>query len=482
MGIKIISINEAIEDNGLKILTYGMAGFGKTVMCSTANQPTIILSAESGLLSLKKIIEENPELAELLNVIIIKNVDDLREALALFRDSAVRLCNWICLDSISEIAEQILKYEKDNNLDKRAAYGNLTETTLEILRGFRDLPLYNVLMTAKMVRKENSEGREIYQPLFPGKGIGENIPYMFDEVFALRVEEIEQGEQIITKRFLQTTPDAKYTAKDRSGKLSDFEKPNLAHLFKKIRGFDEIDFKLDKEAAAKYSKIVKGLKASETGDEGVTFDEATYWYHSGKNKFLEVEAGEDVSHFVGYENIKQISRAEFEAEEVFSSEVEESEPEGEAPRDDEKHGASDVIIADSVRYWRHEPSETLMRTEIGDDITELLDDHDVTEIAYHVFIDGGGVDTPEDEQEPEPEPEATTRYWHHTGFDKCMLTEPDDDVSELVEDEEVNEVDEEFFLSWQAQQAKNKTPEKKTLTKLEQAKLDMEAKQAAKKQ
>ena len=38
---------------GIKCLVYGESGVGKTVLCSTAPDP-IIISAESGLLSLRK--------------------------------------------------------------------------------------------------------------------------------------------------------------------------------------------------------------------------------------------------------------------------------------------------------------------------------------------------------------------------------------------------------------------------------------------
>ena len=37
-------------------------------------------------------------------------------------------------------------------------------------------------------------------------------------------------------RYLQTQPDYSWTAKDRSGKLDEQEKPNLSHIFDKIMG------------------------------------------------------------------------------------------------------------------------------------------------------------------------------------------------------------------------------------------------------
>lgn len=38
------------------------------------------------------------------------------------------------------------------------------------------------------------------------------------------------------KRYLATQPTDHYIAKDRSGKLDEFEEPNLAEIARKIRG------------------------------------------------------------------------------------------------------------------------------------------------------------------------------------------------------------------------------------------------------
>lgn len=67
----------------------------------------------------------------------------------------------------------------------------------------------------------------------PGSKLAQQIPYMFDEVFALRVEVDEDKQKY---RVLQTSRDAKYEAKDRSGLLDEFERPSLRRIKKKIKG------------------------------------------------------------------------------------------------------------------------------------------------------------------------------------------------------------------------------------------------------
>jgi len=57
------------------------------------------------------------------------------------------------------------------------------------------------------------------------------LPYFFDEVLALRVEKDAEG---VTQRALMCDSDGLWLAKDRSGKLSPWEAPNLSDIIAKI--------------------------------------------------------------------------------------------------------------------------------------------------------------------------------------------------------------------------------------------------------
>jgi len=235
MTINFETVDEAIEDNGIKILTHGMAGSGKTVLCATAGMSTIIISAEAGLLSLKKFLNQKPDYKKFIKIITIKSFDELEDTLEMLQDN-VQLSDWLMLDSVSEIAEQILSSEKKESKDPRKAYGNLTDKMLDKMRDFRDLPGYNVHMTCKQVREVDVDTeRTRFVPSFPGRQVGPAIPYLFDEVFALRVEEEEDDDGDMSEfRTLQTSRDVHYEAKDRSGELEQFEPPNLNKLLYKI--------------------------------------------------------------------------------------------------------------------------------------------------------------------------------------------------------------------------------------------------------
>ena len=226
MAIKILNTKNYAA-NGIKILVYGAPGAGKTRLCATAPNP-IILSAESGLLSVR---ESN------LDYIPISTIDDLYEAYDFCIGSEdMAKYDTICLDSVSEIAEQVLANERNAYKDGRQAYGNLNERMNSLLRCFRDIPGKNVYFSAKMERTQMDNGLILYTPSLPGKNLTQGIGYFFDEEFALITVKDSEGN---VDRYLQTFSDTAYEAKDRSGALDFYEEPNLTKIFNKISGGED---------------------------------------------------------------------------------------------------------------------------------------------------------------------------------------------------------------------------------------------------
>lgn len=252
MPIEFVDVDEAIEDSGLKTLVYGRAGAGKTVLCTTTGGTTTILSAENGLLSLKLLKKQYPEVFKKIKIVKISSIEDLEEAYEFFSESEEQVCDWICIDSASEIAEQILSDAKKECNDPRKAYGIMQERVSDAMRNFRDLPGYNVLMLAKMERVVDEDtGKTMYRPMLPGKRLPQEIPFWFDEVFCLRVEEDEEGNDY---RVLQTGADYRYDAKDRSGTLDMFEKPSMKAILNKMeKVYAEAEEEANSEAEAKAS-------------------------------------------------------------------------------------------------------------------------------------------------------------------------------------------------------------------------------------
>ena len=222
MAIKLTTSREAAQHGGIKALVYGPAGSGKTWLARTTGAPTVIISAEAGLLSLRDVD---------IPVIEVNTIADVRDAYKLLKGEQGAEFKWIMLDSISEIAEVVLSDEKSKTKDPRQAYGALIDEMGQLVRAFRDLPK-NILMTAKVERvKDDLAGGLFYSPAMPGQRVGQQLPYFFDEVFALRVEKDDQGNPV---RWLQTQPDPQYIAKDRSGALEPFEPADLSAIANKI--------------------------------------------------------------------------------------------------------------------------------------------------------------------------------------------------------------------------------------------------------
>lgn len=238
MALKFTSVEQAVQQQGVKCLVYGGAGMGKTVLSATCPYP-VLISAESGMLSLKKENLDrlfgfnNPAVAYNMPVIEIQNVQDLTDAYQWCATShEAGNYQTVCLDSLSEIAEVVLNNAKRQVKDPRQAYGELISQMENLIRLFRDLPYKNVYMAAKMEpTKDELTGVVKYGPSMPGSKLGSKLPYFFDEVFRLGTNKDQQGQSF---RFLQTQPDIQFEAKDRSGTLAPMEFPFLGQVFNKI--------------------------------------------------------------------------------------------------------------------------------------------------------------------------------------------------------------------------------------------------------
>lgn len=227
MHIQIRSTQGIGLRQGVKCVVYGKAGMGKTTLCATAPNPFII-SAEGGLLSLAQFNLPYTE---------IKTIEDLNRVHQwALQSNEARQFSTICVDSISEIAEVVLNNARKKAKDPRQAYGDLQEKMADVIRSFRDLQGFNVVMTAKQeFIKDDTTGAMLNMPSMPGKNLTRDLPYFFDEVFKIDIGVTQDGSNR-KYRYLLTQPDFMNDAKDRSGRLSPIEEPHLGKLFAKING------------------------------------------------------------------------------------------------------------------------------------------------------------------------------------------------------------------------------------------------------
>lgn len=222
----------------VKIIIYGQSGVGKTSLAKTTDGKTLIISAESGLTSINDADIDVIDITVDDNDQMLTAIDKwhrFKEALEIAKSSNYQ---WLFVDSITEIGQVVLEAIKEsdkkyldpkNGLQMWGVYG---ETMRLMLKMLRDLPKINVVLTCLAKQEKDEMNRKIMSLDLQGR-ISDHLPALFDEVFFYHLFNDENGER---HRYLATQPTDFYVAKDRSGKLQEFEQPNLAEIARKIRG------------------------------------------------------------------------------------------------------------------------------------------------------------------------------------------------------------------------------------------------------
>lgn len=236
--MRIIS-SKNIGQDSLKMLIFGRSGAGKTTISATANEKTLVLSAESGLLSISDkevdVIELNTD-DNGQTLPREARIDRLMQVYKFVTSDAAKDYKWLIIDSITEIGQNLvekLQKEYPDRKDGLVLWGEYSKQMRGIIKAFRDLSRFNVVMTALAIEERDENGKMQIGIDLNGK-ISQQMPQFFDEVFYLHVRKDEKGEPI--RKLLCQPNDYVPVAKDRSGKLAALEDPSLEVISKKIRG------------------------------------------------------------------------------------------------------------------------------------------------------------------------------------------------------------------------------------------------------
>lgn len=208
-----------ITPNKINALIFGEAGTGKTTLAATLPGSTVIVSLESGLLSLRGFD---------IDYVDVKNLPDLRAALKSLVESDYDNIFIDSLTSISELffANSKLKYPDDSHTMK--LYGHLLESMTHFIKYARDIDK-NIFFTALQKNTIDEVGRRFYCPDMQGS-ISTKCTAFFDFVFNYQI--IETNNE--SKRVLITGKTSNSISKDRSGKLDLYEEPNLTNIINKV--------------------------------------------------------------------------------------------------------------------------------------------------------------------------------------------------------------------------------------------------------
>ena len=230
----------------LKAIVYGPSGNGKTTLLASSGEPGFIISAEAGLLSLKKAKEIYGDWVVLPDFVDLAKDDDgnqvpenqrifgLEKAYKyLLTKEAQEKYKWVFLDSLTEISQLLVSALKEKYPEKKNAmnlWGDYADEMRSIIKKFRDLPGYNVVITALSKEAKDDEGQILTLPDVAGK-ISNQIPAYFDLVLFYHKAKSDDG--YIRKLLTDSTDTIR--AKDRSGALDRLENPSLREIASKIR-------------------------------------------------------------------------------------------------------------------------------------------------------------------------------------------------------------------------------------------------------
>lgn len=209
--------------NGIKMLLYGMWGVGKSPLLTTAPVP-IIISAEKGMLSCRA--THTP----FIEITSFAMLAETYKWVANSQESKQYVT--IGIDSISEIAEVLVRENKRTAKDPRNAFYQAQDKIVEYCTAMRDLPGRSVVLVSKEEYDKDINGAMVFKPLMPGNKLGQALPYYFDEVIRMVAANDAQRTRMLCTQNTFTSQ-----GRDRSGMLAEYEPPNLTHVFKKILGY-----------------------------------------------------------------------------------------------------------------------------------------------------------------------------------------------------------------------------------------------------
>ena len=119
--------------------------------------------------------------------------------------------------------------------DLRAIYGAHARNMLSWLNQLQHARARTVIFVAVLEKNTDELNISTWQPQIEGAKTGRELPAIVDEIVTMQW--VDFGDRKPVRAFVCVNPNAwGYPAKDRSGKLDQFEPPNLGALIEKLTG------------------------------------------------------------------------------------------------------------------------------------------------------------------------------------------------------------------------------------------------------
>ena len=148
-----------------------------------------------------------------------------------FNSNEIKKFDTLAIDSVSQLAEIYSltgKSKSENKVHGLAAYGQMATKTLAHLNALYFTQNKHTYLTAKQeILKGNIECK---RPYFPGQQLPIEMAHKYDQVLHLDIQNIPGYGQHRAFRCIGTID---VMARDRSGRLSEFEEAHFGKLIKK---------------------------------------------------------------------------------------------------------------------------------------------------------------------------------------------------------------------------------------------------------
>lgn len=259
MSFPIISADERLQQqSGVKGQIYGKFGIGKTSLLRTLDPAdTLCIDLEAGMKSVQDwggdslsvrdwptlrditcwICGPNPALPS-THVYSQAHYNAMLEA----HGPAPEKYKTVFIDSTSNATRYCLTWaqqqpeavsDRSGKPDLRGAYGLLGREVVAWAEQWQHKQNINVWLVGGLEMAVDDLNRPYWKPLLEGSKGANTIPYIFDQIISMAEIRPDDGEPF-RALVCQTVNRWAYPAKDRSGKLSEIEAPDLTKLMNKI--------------------------------------------------------------------------------------------------------------------------------------------------------------------------------------------------------------------------------------------------------
>jgi hypothetical protein len=273
---KIIPASDyTAASRGAKALIVGPTGVGKTSLLRTLDiSSTLFVDIEAGDLAVQDLAVDTfrprtwPQCRDIATLLaganpavpedncysaahydaVLREFGDpggLNKYSTYFIDS-ITAAGRLCFAWSSQQPETIS--ERTGKRDLRGAYGLHAREMLAWLMHLQQARAVNVVFLGILETVTDDYNRVEHRLQLEGARTGRELPAVIDEVITMNW--VDFGDGTLTRAFVCTSPNKwAYPAKDRSGRLEQFEAPHLSKLFAKLSAKSTSGDSVELEAA-----------------------------------------------------------------------------------------------------------------------------------------------------------------------------------------------------------------------------------------